>query len=173
MRYTYKVTLIHQEKACSKCDKVKSLTEFHKGKTESSTRAVCKSCRNKYYAKNRWTKMGTIEGLLSERLKDCNRRARKKGIECTLTRDQLLDLWHTQNHLCAVTGKPMLIRAETVTTGPSSDTISVDRIDSTKGYVIDNIQLVRSVVNIMKTNSTPERFISVCREVIEHYDKTK
>ncbi len=40
--------------------------------------------------------------------------------------------------------------------------ISVDRIDSNKGYTVDNIQLVCAIINRMKMNLSNDEFISLC-----------
>jgi len=44
-------------------------------------------------------------------------------------------------------------------------TASLDRIDSTKNYTIDNIQWVHKDVNKMKMDFSQEYFIEMCRLV--------
>jgi hypothetical protein len=45
----------------------------------------------------------------------------------------------------------------------SSKTASLDRIDSLKGYTIDNIQWVHKDVNYMKMDLSQEKFINYCK----------
>lgn len=45
--------------------------------------------------------------------------------------------------------------------------VSVDRIDSTKGYVRDNVQLTQAVVNIAKSDMPDDLFLALCHDV--HY----
>lgn len=47
-------------------------------------------------------------------------------------------------------------------------TISLDRIDSTKGYIEGNVQWVHKSVNIMKSTLTQEQFINFCKLVAEN-----
>ena len=44
-------------------------------------------------------------------------------------------------------------------------TASIDRIDSNKGYVLSNIQLVHKDVNVMKSKYDQNYFISTCQLV--------
>ena len=47
--------------------------------------------------------------------------------------------------------------------------ISVDRIDSSKGYTKDNIQLTLADVNIMKWNTSDDDFIATCKLIHSHF----
>jgi hypothetical protein len=44
-------------------------------------------------------------------------------------------------------------------------TASLDRIDSSLGYVWGNVQWVHSVINDLKSNMAQEEFISWCQKV--------
>jgi hypothetical protein len=46
---------------------------------------------------------------------------------------------------------------------------SIDRIDSSKGYVYDNVQLVTAKTNFSKGNMSNEEYIEQCRKVIKKY----
>lgn len=47
-------------------------------------------------------------------------------------------------------------------------TASVDRKDSTKGYLQDNIQILHKHVNIMKLNHTQDYFIDLCKRIAKN-----
>ncbi len=49
-----------------------------------------------------------------------------------------------------------------------SHNISIDRIDSNKGYYIDNIQLVYPKINMMKFTYSQDEFIDMCKLVSNH-----
>jgi len=48
------------------------------------------------------------------------------------------------------------------------NTASLDRIDSTKGYTIDNVQWVHTIVNRMKWNTDENEFIKWCDDIYEY-----
>lgn len=45
---------------------------------------------------------------------------------------------------------------------------SIDRIDSSKGYIEGNIQWVHKDVNKMKNNLPQDRFVELCKLIGEH-----
>ena len=45
---------------------------------------------------------------------------------------------------------------------------SLDRIDSHGNYTLDNVQIVASVVNIMKSDLSRDRFAELCAKVAAH-----
>ena len=80
-----------------------------------------------------------------------------------LSKEFLLNLFYEQEGMCAITGQPMThIRGQ----GRVNTNISIDRIDSTKGYTEDNVQLVCRIVNTMKLDMTDEEFKFWCSLVL-------
>lgn len=51
--------------------------------------------------------------------------------------------------------------------GRSHTNVSIDRIDSDKGYTIDNVQLVCMAVNQMKSDLTNEELMYFCNNIIK------
>ena len=49
----------------------------------------------------------------------------------------------------------------------NTGTASLDRIDSNKGYVTDNIQWVHKDINYMKSDLDEQQFIHYCRLVVQ------
>ena len=89
--------------------------------------------------------------------------ARARKIPWTITPDDLEALWVKQDGRCALTGivmDPPLIN--------SPHGISLDRIDSTKGYEPGNIQFLCAAINLMKWSRPEAVFIELCKAVAEH-----
>ena len=51
--------------------------------------------------------------------------------------------------------------------GKSQNNMSLDRIDSLQSYTLDNIQLMRSTINIMKSDLEQNSFIEFCDRVVQ------
>lgn len=89
-------------------------------------------------------------------------RAAKKHIEFTITEEDIIKLYYKQNECCFYTKLPF-------NNGDENLSMSIDRIDPTKGYTLDNIRLVASIVNIMKSNLQEKQFLELVTQI---YDNT-
>lgn len=74
----------------------------------------------------------------------------------------LWELFLKQNRNCALSGLPLKFSSEK---GLKNGTCSLDRIDSSKGYMEDNVQWVHKKVNIMKNNFNQNEFIEICKSI--------
>lgn len=81
----------------------------------------------------------------------------------SITIEYAADLFEKQNRKCALSG--LKIRCANTS---KRNTASIDRIDSSKGYVVGNIQWVHKDINWMKNVHSSERFIELCKEVAKH-----
>lgn len=82
----------------------------------------------------------------------------------TLTKEDLFSLYEIQEGLCAISGVRMTFEQSG---GRVATNISIDRIDSSLGYLPENIQLVCSLVNTMKREYSTEELISWCKTIVE------
>lgn len=88
-------------------------------------------------------------------------RAKKAGIEFTLTRRDISDM--TVPVTCPVLGIP--IRMER---GRQTDnSLSIDRVDPKRGYTPDNVVFVSWKVNRLKSNATLQEM----RQMVEFYEE--
>jgi hypothetical protein len=88
-------------------------------------------------------------------------RATKKGLEFTLTIDDVIT-----PEYCPVLGLKL---EHTNTRGGSISSPSIDRVDNTKGYTPGNIQVISSLANQMKSSATPEQLIMFAEWVLATY----
>jgi hypothetical protein len=82
-------------------------------------------------------------------------------------KDDLLGLYLKQEGCCALTGMKMNWHTKG-TQGrnkKANAAPSVDRIDSNGDYVMGNIQIVMSIVNIMKNDLPQDTFIELCHRI--------
>lgn len=93
--------------------------------------------------------------------------ARTRGREWNLTPEYLQALFDEQQGRCYYTGIPMVVkrrRVEESAVRVNPLRMSLDRIDSSKGYVIGNVVLCSAFANYAKTDMPSEEFISLLRK---------
>ncbi len=73
-------------------------------------------------------------------------RAKRVGLEFGLTLEWVEEQWKKQNGSCRLTGIPLEFGRAATARNPRSP--SLDRIDSSRGYTTDNVELVCTWVNI-------------------------
>jgi len=80
------------------------------------------------------------------------------------------NLYMEQNGKCKLTGLDIHFGKHVIGVGTKmqTKTASLDRIDSSKGYVEGNLQWIHKNVNRMKNIFTNEYFIDVCKRVSAH-----
>lgn len=84
--------------------------------------------------------------------------------------EDLKNLLEVQDFKCALSGENLTCFLSTSKKFPTN--VSIDKLDPSKGYELENIQLVCNIVNIMKWNSSKESFISWCKKVVKNNEKT-
>lgn len=144
-------------------DNEKAYKNLHKnssdGKGGRTIKTVCPTCNypvfisakqlksgNKRYCSKRCRAMANVFNLLISTLKG---RAKKKKVDFNLDAVFIEELLNKQNYKCAITGVSIILRHSYQGT-TIYDSASLDRIDSTKGYMKDNVQWVVLGINYMK-----------------------
>ena len=89
-----------------------------------------------------------LEKMLIDRVKNAKARDKKHGRESNITGEWAVDLLRSQNYKCAVTGISFFETANKWRVNPFHP--SLDRLDNTKGYMMDNVRLVLLAVNMMR-----------------------
>lgn len=117
--------------------------------------------RNDHY---RWSGYKDISGSYFNKVKTG---AEKRELKFNLSIKDMWNQFEKQNGICALSG----IQLKFPTKSNSSDgTASLDRIDSSKGYIKGNIQWVHKHINKIKWEYSQEYFIELCKKVAEHND---
>lgn len=112
-------------------------------------RWVAENPGRKREADRRWRNNNPAKKLLGA----CRGSAKRRGLECTLTVDDIEPLLYSMR--CAVSGLPLSLEHD----GGSARnpwTPSVDRIDCTRGYVPGNVRVVCWAFNMMRADWSDE-----------------
>ena len=81
------------------------------------------------------------------------RKKQKSNLEFNITLEDLKEQWEKQNGVCPYTGWKMKIAdCQTNLLKKTPDRASLDRIDSSRGYIKDNIQFVSLIVQYAKND---------------------
>jgi hypothetical protein len=100
--------------------------------------------------------------------------ARCRHIKFNLTKDDAWSIYLLQGGKCALTGEPISFPHSTYTWRKFNDgTVSLDRIDNTKGYKPDNVQWIRKDINKAKGKMDHNRFKLLCRLVADKVFQSK
>lgn len=117
---------------------------------------------------HQWTGVGEISSAFwydhivrSANGSKANNRTRKPK-ELTLTITEAWELFLKQNKKCALTNLDLNFPKKH---RDKNYNASLDRIDSTKGYTLDNVQWVHKDVNIMKNKFDNNYFIDMCKKI--------
>jgi hypothetical protein len=141
----------------------------------SGSTKSCGKCKKRRGDSKDFKGCGEIHGSLwsairrdsDRKYKKRNRSKRKDGMEFTITIEYAWELFLKQNRKCVLSGIELKF-SELSSTHTSVRTASLDRIDSTKGYVPGNVQWVHKKINLMKQSLADEDFIYFCKKVAEN-----
>lgn len=127
-----------------------------------------KSCGCSWYSHGNknvsWKGHGDIPKLIFNRIKN---NAYQRNYEFSLTIEDLWELFLLQNKKCTLTG--LLLDFTHGRNRKHKGTASLDRIDSTKGYVKGNVQWIHKDVNWMKQDYSLKYFLEMCSKITNHH----
>lgn len=99
-------------------------------------------------------------------LRAARKRARRKGVSCSISFLDLLELWDKQKGRCALSGEKLNPAG-----GLSADSPSVDRIQCFGNYELGNVRIVCYWANSGRQQQTDEEFVNRCQLVVSHQRK--
>ncbi|NJN07862.1 MAG: hypothetical protein HC874_16055 [Richelia sp. SL_2_1] len=104
-------------------------------------------------------------------LKVMKKSAKHRKHECSVTLADLKQLWEKQQGICPYTGWNLVLLPSTTdyqNTILTIDRASVDRIESSLGYIPENIQFVAIIANFAKNVFTEQDLIKFCHDVYKY-----
>lgn len=156
--------IVDGKQQCCICKEWKPLDDFYPSKvTKSGFETRCNSCtkartRN-FFNENTRQYLAVLcrghRGIANR--PSARSRRRVLAAESQVTPEILWDLWQKQEGRCAITGVPMthlLGHGMRMLTN-----VTIDRIDSDKGYTEDNIRLACKAANWMKNQMTDRELL--------------
>lgn len=99
-------------------------------------------------------------------LREHFRRIKKRHHNYDVNLDDLLYQWNTQSGICVYSGVKLIHPNQG---GNNLNTSSLDRIDSSLGYVKGNIQFISMACNYAKNSMTHEEMISFCMLITKKF----
>lgn len=113
----------------------------------------------------RKTSNRTYHGISQAALNVIKQRAINKGKTFNVTKKYLDDLLISQGNKCAVSGLDIKLPSNYTEMSTGVASASLDRIDSSKGYVKGNVQWVDKRINFMKQSLSDQEFIGLCKTI--------
>lgn len=115
-----------------------------------------------------WKGYGDISGSYWAHI----RHGAKSGhLPFKITIQQAWKLFKLQRGICALTGMSLAFEPSgSKNRLTKAHTASLDRIDSSLGYVLGNVQWVHKDVNRMKLNMANKKFLEMCKLVAKHQE---
>lgn len=93
------------------------------------------------------------------------RHARTMKKEFSITLEYIKEVWDNQNGICPYTKMPMHLGTSTLQYKFTPTTASLDRIDSSKGYVVGNVEFVCTFVNYGKNRFCKEEVLDFFKQL--------
>lgn len=129
-------------KTCNKCKQLKSLEEFNQHKrNKDGYRYTCRQCeleeRRAYYS----TPRGKWNSYRSS--------ARQRKLKFALTYEEFMSFWQKPCSYC----------------GAQINTIGIDRIDNTVGYILENVTSCCTECNFFKKDMHRDELFSHVRRI--------
>lgn len=115
-------------------------------------------CRISIVSRRNWQGYENIPRLLWSTIV---KNAESRKLDLTITIEYLNDLIIKQDFKCALSGIKLVFAKK-------GGTASLDRIDSSKGYIEDNVQWIHKDINFMKQDYDEKYFIDICTKIAKY-----
>ena len=153
-----------EAKICGKCLKWLGLDSFNKSiRSYDGLHSICRGCSSSWHQEN-YLKFSESKDL-NHLYKNIENQARLRGKDFSISLKDLKDLWLKQDGKCYYSHRGLTF------TSKDPNKISLDRLDSSRGYYPDNIVFCTVQVNLMKKNYEIENFKEIIKSLAANLDK--
>jgi len=146
------------EKICIRCKillKIDCFSKWTNPNNKIRYVSICKSCHSKRQKEKYTTDRNFRFKLL---VNDAEYRAKKFNMDFNLTKEWIENQYKKQNGLCYYSGIPLSLER-------GKYSMSLDRVDSNKGYIQDNTVITGWMINNMKGDKLIGEFIDICGKI--------
>ena len=119
----------------------------------------CDSCH-----KTKCRDINTLDKKIGLIFSSAKTRAKMRNMEFSITKNDIMKKLNDQNSKCFYTNEDMSYDIK------NPNMVSIDRLDSSKGYTLDNICLTTWEINNMKSKINFGRFIEICRKISSNFE---
>jgi hypothetical protein len=147
-------------KPCPECGEMQSYLRLCYAKQSLELNKTCKKCSNR---KTENCHRGLYNGIPITWFNKFKNSSELRNITFNISIEDVFEMYNKQNGKCFLSGKEI----GWVEVG-QKHTASLDRIDSSIGYELNNIQLVHKDINFMKQSYSQDYFIEMCKFVSEN-----
>jgi len=147
-----------------KCECGKEVQVYKYNLERGNTRSC--GCLSRGNSNSLWKGIGELS---ASKYYEYKKNAKIRNLIFNVSMEELWDLFLKQNRRCALTGEILVFQK---TTKDRNSTASLDRIDSSQGYVINNVRWILKDLNYMKLDMSDEYFLDLCCKV-SNYRKNK
>lgn len=172
-------------KTCSKCQLSKPNSEFHKCKINpDGLYQWCKKCKKEYDSQYRQSER--IQNLyhskeyrimkrkyiddnyIDRRLSSIKSRVKSlnNGIEFSITKEDIVF-----PDKCPLLGIDLIYSVKGRAYREYYNSVSIDRIDNTKGYIPGNVWVISRLANTMKSCATIDELITFSNNILKYFKK--
>lgn len=134
---------------CRRCLEIQSIDLFQWGRKNTPAAyqfSYCNKCRREQIYDNL---NSNINSFLGDRYNVVKRRSKSEGIAFTISKEDYLNQYNSQEGKCFYSDRIMVCKAGN---GLHTDSLSVDKIIPSKGYVLGNVVFCSNRVNSVKTD---------------------
>lgn len=179
-----KKEISYTEFNCTNCNQLskKVTTWFNRNLKQSGNNFCCLKCANTFNGKKDPLRKGRLNKMrikgLEKRMSTFNNSLRcalhnakaryGNKTEFNIDEEYLKSVWEAQKGICPYSKVPLILPTRSKWLKDQTTRASIDRIDSSKGYIKGNIQFISSTMNYMKNTMSHEETLAFLQLLIRN-----